>query len=83
MPVGPASAKGSMAGPVSRGSRTATGDGPPKADPVAAPGTASGHGRPARVAVISWLRPPDRGRWLTAEKPAAVSMDRSSAVAGR
>ena len=41
------------------------------------------HGRPLRVAVISWLRPPDRARRLTAENPASISMERSSAVGGR
>ena len=53
---GPARANGSMAGPVSRGRRTA--------DHAVRRGRL-GHGRPVRVAVISWLRPPERGRWLT------------------
>ena len=41
------------------------------------------HGRPIRVAVISWLRPPESGRWFTEENPAARNIDRSSVVGGR
>jgi len=42
-----------------------------------------GHGRPTRVAVMSWLSPPASARRLTDEKPASVSRVRSSSVPGR
>ena len=47
------------------------------------PQVAASHGRPVRVAVISWLRPPDSARRLTEEKPASWSIERSSPVGGR
>ncbi len=42
-----------------------------------------GHGRPARVAVISWLRPPDSACRFTVENPASTSMVRRTSGAGR
>lgn len=43
----------------------------------------SGHGRPLRVAVRSWLSPPERVRRLTEEKPASTRSRRSSPAEGR
>ena len=61
--------------------RRARGD--PSASGGQGPRRRGGHGRPCRVAVNSWLSPPERARRLTEEKPASLSIERSWPVGGR